>query len=233
MIRTYLFIFLLSILFTGTQAQPGDSIQKGPQPFEGVITYQVTFKGKGADDIQDLLPDSMKLWVKYPAFRIRYYGGMADTLYPEYVYRSGNNGHFIINHGDKKVSRILEIKDSTLKKPTASTEKIKILGLDGKKFILKTGDTTQSWVLNKTIFFRRDSTDSLNFGRPPFFVFSGNQIPLQFTRATKEVKITNTAIRMESKPLKEEDFEYPAGYRLEEFEGNLTRHPLLPELPKD
>lgn len=187
--------------------------------FEGIITYQVSITGEGAEGMQAFMPTEFKYFLKNRSVKLVMSGGFSSML-GEYIIDGDKGISYLIKPEEKTYSILNE--DSQSKSVSNSefmNETVTIAGYECKKYESVTtdanGEKTTSYVW---------STDKITIKPPKNKVLDSNVqllfgsiekgFPLKVVTSNLGFVLTLTASSVENKKLSKKEFQVPKGFTL-------------------
>lgn len=193
------------------------------KPFEGIITYNVSISGDGAEAVQAFMPTEFKYYFKNSSVKLVMSGGFSAML-GEYLI-DGNKGiSYLVKHEEKSYS---VLKDESNAKSTENSnflgETLFIEGYECKKYESVTtnenGEKTTSylWTTDK-ISIKFSKKESMNSNMQMLFGSSNKGFPLKVVSENQGFNLTLTATSIDKRKLSKKEFQVPKNYQLKEME---------------
>lgn len=201
-------------------------------PFNGVIGFRLAYTGSYTPEVKASLPDSMTMWVAAPVIRVKYHGGLSDTLGTEMHWDASQHRFLMIDPLSETAWTIDEPHAVAPKLPLKSVAKDTVAGLACKVFEIPAEGGKDRYSLSDSIRFpfelATDSLrDSLRHFVPPFLLAGQSGLPLRVVRTTAAGTVKATAITIRRGGVNPEDVRMPSGYLVAPFDPRPKRHPYL------
>lgn len=216
-----------------TQAAPAKPLPPPlAEPFNGVIGFQLAYKGAYTPEVLAALPDSMTMWVAPPVIRVKYHGGLSDTLGTELHWDASQHRFLMIDRISETAWTIDEPHAVIPKLPLKSVAKDSVAGFGCKVFEVAVEGGKDRYSINPMLRFpfvlAADSLqDSLRHFVPPFLLAGQEGLPLRVVRSTAAGTVTATAVTVQKGSVNPDDVRMPSGYRVAPFDPRPKRHPYL------
>lgn len=198
-------------------------------PFEGTITYQISYEGKVPAVQMPYLPDSVTLFVGKNAFCYVYHGGIADALGSKMLWDAKSQQLWTIS-GEKQTADSFPqyYKGLPYKSKKLAEKQIKVAGHQLEAYALVASEGNNKVWTTDSIYFGGHQVDSLKAFQPPFISAGRPQIPLQSIRTNEAgVRILMKAQKVSAEAVDESLFEIPNSFKKGAFDPFEVRHPLI------
>lgn len=201
-------------------------------PFSGVIGFHLAYSGTYTPEVLAALPDSMTMWVAAPIIRVKYHGGISDSLGTEMHWDASQHRFLMIDPASETAWTVDEAFALPLKLPLKALAKDTVAGLACKVFEIPVMGGKERYSLSDSMRFpfvlAADSLhDSLQHFVPPFLLAGQEGLPLRVVRTTTAGTIKATAVKIQKGGVNPEDLRMPSGYTVAPFDPRPKRHPLL------
>ncbi len=197
-------------------------------PFEGTITYQISYSGKVDPLKRSYLADSVTLFVGKSAMCYVYHGGIADELLTKMLWDADSQKLWLINAGQQTADSFPDYYKGLPYKSKKQNEKAKVAGYSVNSYALIAREGNNKVWVTDSIFFGGHHVDSLKAFQPPFISAGKPTIPLQSVRTNEAgIVIKMKAVQVIPGVLEEKWFEIPDNFEKGPFNPFEVRHPLI------
>jgi hypothetical protein len=202
------------------------------EPFTGTIGFGLVYSGGYAQEALAALPDSMTMYVVPPVIRVRYHGGLSDSLGTELHWDAAQHRFLMIDRISETAWTIDEPHALLPKPPFKAVAKDTVAGMKCKVFEIAVEGGKDRYSICDSIRFpfvlANDSLrDSLVHFVPPFLLAGQEGLPLRVIRSTAAGTVRATAITVTRGGVDPAALRMPSGYTVTPFDPRPKRHPYL------
>lgn len=198
------------------------------EPFQGRISYTISYTGENLSSIKGYLPDSVDVWFSNEYIRSTYYGGLSDSLMKDVLWSRNQDRTWTLDHKNKKALYIpFDSAKTQRAQPRKSGNQVKISDILCQKYTLKDGKYSHSFWVADSLLYPFKSSDTALSRLPVFLHAKLKGLPLRYHSSSKlgTTKLEAKTVLPGSNP--QAKGKLPDGYQEEEFKEFVIRTPLL------